>query len=62
MAGLFFGGIFCWPMPLALAYHLYINASNWTILYNIFGVEAFWLAIVGGFFFIMWADQKKIFH
>jgi len=59
---LLFVGIFSWPMPIVLALSLYTGVSGWTLVSYVLGVEAFWLVILGGFFFIMWADKKRLFH
>ena len=57
-----FVGFFIWPMLAMFGLSLHTGVSGWDLAYSLFFVEIFWLAVVGGFVFIMWADKKKLCH
>lgn len=55
-----------WPLMITVMFylpnHLSEDSSIWDTIYAVFFLEGFWLSILGGFVFILWADSKKLFH
>jgi len=51
-----------WPIPIVVLYQISIEDTGINVVYSILSIEGFWLAIVGGFFLLLWLDSKKIFH